>query len=137
MRVKLTDRFVKSAALNGRKSPIFMDDEVIGFGVQVRETGRKSFTLDYSFEGRRRRLFIGDFPDWSTVAARDYAKQKKREVDQGIDPLAVRDERRTAPTMNRQRTLNLRQSHSRNYAGIKPPRQNAKESILLSACNPP
>jgi hypothetical protein len=46
-----------------------MDDEVIGFGVQVRETGRKSFTLDYMFEdgagvstlaifpiGRRRRL---------------------------------------------------------------------------------
>jgi hypothetical protein len=30
-----------------------MDDEVI-----VRETGRKSFTLDYTFEGRRRRLFI-------------------------------------------------------------------------------
>ena len=30
----------------GRKSPIFMDEEVIGFGLQVRETGRKSFTLD-------------------------------------------------------------------------------------------
>jgi hypothetical protein len=99
MRVRLTDRFVKSATPNGRKSPIFMDDEVIGFGVQVRETGRKRFTLDYGFEGRRRRLFIGDFPDWSTVAARDYAKRIKREVDQGIDPLAVRDERRSAPTI--------------------------------------
>lgn len=50
---------------------IFMDDDVIGFGIQVRETGRKSFTLDYTFEGRRRRLFIGDFPEWTTVAARD------------------------------------------------------------------
>jgi hypothetical protein len=48
-RVKLTDRFVKSATTGGRKSPIFMDDEVIGFGLQVRETGRKSFTLDYMF----------------------------------------------------------------------------------------
>jgi hypothetical protein len=55
-RSKLTDRFVKSATTDGRKSPIFMDDEVIGFGVQVRETGRKSFTLDYVFEGRRLRL---------------------------------------------------------------------------------
>lgn len=52
-RVKLTDRFVKSATTDGRKSPIFMDDEVIGFGVQVRETGRERFTLDYIFEGRR------------------------------------------------------------------------------------
>jgi hypothetical protein len=66
MRVKLTDRFVKSVTTDGRKSPFFMDDEVIGFGVQVRGTGRKSFTLDYMFEGRRRRLYIGDFPDWST-----------------------------------------------------------------------
>jgi hypothetical protein len=31
-RSKLTDRFVKSATTDGRKSPIFMDDEVIGFG---------------------------------------------------------------------------------------------------------
>jgi integrase len=76
-----------------------MDDEVIGFGVQVRETGRRSFTLDYNFEGRRRRLYIGDFPDWSTNAARDHAKLIKREVDQGLDPLAVRDERRIAPTV--------------------------------------
>jgi len=51
MRVKLTDRFVKSATTNGRKSPIFKDDEAIGFGIQIRETGRKSFTLDYMFEG--------------------------------------------------------------------------------------
>jgi hypothetical protein len=35
------------------KSQIFIDDEVIGFGVQVRETGRKSFTLDYMFEDGR------------------------------------------------------------------------------------
>ena len=66
---KLTDRFVKSATTGGRKSSIFMDDEVIGFGVRVRETGRKNFMLDYMSEGRRRGLYIGDFPDWSTNAA--------------------------------------------------------------------
>ena len=97
MRVKLTDRFAKQAAPRGRRSPIFMDEEVIGFGLQDRETGRKSFTLDYIFEGWRRRLYIGDFPDWSTQAAREHAKLIKREIDQGIDPLAVRNERRTAP----------------------------------------
>src|SRR5579872_5695906 len=99
MRTRLTDRFVKAAKADGRKSPIYMDDEVIGFGIQIRSSGRKSFTLDYTFEGRRRRLFIGDFPDWTTVAAREQAKQIKRQVDQGIDPLAARDERRAAPTV--------------------------------------
>ena len=34
-----------------------------------------------------------------TVAAREQAKLLKREVDQGLDPLAARDERRTAPTV--------------------------------------
>jgi hypothetical protein len=52
---------------------MFMDDEVIGFGVQVRETGSKSFTLDYIFDGRRRPLYIADFPDWPTNAAREYS----------------------------------------------------------------
>jgi hypothetical protein len=89
MRVKLTDRFVKSAAAGARGFPIFMDDGVIGFGVQVRQSGRKSFTLDYSFDGHRRRLYIGDFPDWSTTAARDQAKSIKRQIDQGIDPVPV------------------------------------------------
>jgi Arm DNA-binding domain len=66
---------------------------------KIRETGRKSFTLDYTFEGRRRRVFIGYFAEWSTVAAREQAKRIKRDVDRGNDPLAVRDERRTAPTV--------------------------------------
>ena len=56
-----TDRFAKSATTGGRKSPIF--DEVIGFGVQLRKGGCKSFTLDYTFEGRRWRLYIGDVPN--------------------------------------------------------------------------
>jgi hypothetical protein len=42
MRVRLTDRFVKSATTGGRRSPIFMDDEVIGFGIQVRETAARA-----------------------------------------------------------------------------------------------
>lgn len=44
-----------------------MDDEVISFGIQVCETGRKSFILDYMFEVRRQ-LYIGDFPDCLTNA---------------------------------------------------------------------
>ena len=48
-------RFAKAATTEGRESPIFYDEEVIGFGFQDRDTGRKAFSLD---EGRRRRYFI-------------------------------------------------------------------------------
>jgi hypothetical protein len=42
--------------------------------------GRKGFTLDDTFE-RRRRLYIGDFPGWSVVAAHE-RQAVKRAVDQ-------------------------------------------------------
>jgi hypothetical protein len=61
-RVNLTERFAQAATSEGRKSPIFYDDEVIGFGLQVRDNGRMSFTLDYTYDGRQRRYFIGDHP---------------------------------------------------------------------------
>ena len=99
MRVQITDQFARRAAPEGRSTPIFMDVEVIGFGIQVRPSGRKSFTLDYSFEGRRRRLFIGDYPAWTVAAAREEAKRLKRDIDRGVDPLAIRQERFAAPTV--------------------------------------
>ena len=37
----------------------------------MRKSGRKSLTLDYMFEGRRPRFYIGDFPDWSTNSTRE------------------------------------------------------------------
>jgi hypothetical protein len=40
---KLTDRFVKSVTTDGREPPTFRDADIIGFGVQVRETGRRSY----------------------------------------------------------------------------------------------
>jgi len=45
-----------------------MDDEVIGFGLQVRDNGRRTFTLDYTFEGRCQSYFINDYPAWSVMA---------------------------------------------------------------------
>jgi hypothetical protein len=87
-----------------------MGTEVIGFGIQVRQTGRKSFTLDYTFEGRRRRFFIGDFPDWSTAAAREQAKQIKRSF-----MCSVRATRGRRPKpLGRSRSARFRLSRSRN-----------------------
>lgn len=99
MRVTLTERFARTAATGGRCAPIFMDDQVIGFGLQVRQNGRKSFTFDYRFEARKRRYFIGDHPAWSVTAARDEARRLRREIDAGRDPLDARDERWAAPTI--------------------------------------
>jgi hypothetical protein len=42
------DRAVREwATTDRRKSPIFDDDEVIGFGLQTRDNGRKPFILAF------------------------------------------------------------------------------------------
>jgi hypothetical protein len=41
---------------------------LIVFSRQVGDNGRKTFTLDYTFEERRRRYFIGDYPARSVGA---------------------------------------------------------------------
>jgi hypothetical protein len=59
----------------------------------------RAFILTYRIEARERRLTIGAWPDWSVTAAREEAKRLKREIDQGRDPMAERDEARESPNV--------------------------------------
>jgi hypothetical protein len=59
MRFHLTERFVRGRKAEGGRSPIFRDDELVGFGVQIRPNGRKTFTLDYVIDGRRHYVIDG------------------------------------------------------------------------------
>ncbi|GHC67205.1 hypothetical protein GCM10007315_35320 [Gemmobacter tilapiae] len=43
------------------------------------------------------RLTIGRWPEWSVTAARERAKELRRAIEEGQDPLAARDEWRGAP----------------------------------------
>lgn len=70
-----------------------------GFGVRVTAAGAKSFILNYRAAGRERRITIGSAPDWSVTAARDRARELKRRVDVGEDPMAERHDDRVAPTI--------------------------------------
>jgi integrase len=98
MKAHLTERNAKTFR-PGPRNTIVYDDGVIGFGLRITQAGARAFVLDYLFEARKRRLTIGSWPDWSVAAAREQAKRYKREIDQGRDPLAQRDERRLAPTI--------------------------------------
>lgn len=100
MREKLTDRLVRTTEPpSHRASTTCWDTEVIGFGVCITRGGARSFVVRYRINNRERRLTIGSYPDWTVGAARDEAKQIKRQVDVGADPLQSRGERRAAPTV--------------------------------------
>jgi hypothetical protein len=99
MRFHLTERFVRSRKaesgdlqFSGTTSSWVSDFRPSQMAVRVSP-------LDYVIDGRRRRMFIGDHPDWTATAAREEARRQKREIGLGHDPLAARDGRRTTPTM--------------------------------------
>ncbi|PRY20103.1 site-specific recombinase XerD [Aliiruegeria haliotis] len=96
-RLRLNEKAVRDAEpAVGRDYQIF-DTEVRGFAVCVYRSGSRAFTLDYRHAGRQRRMTIGRWPEWSTTAARERAKDLRREIDAGSDPLAQRELGREAP----------------------------------------
>src|SRR6516164_9869142 len=101
MAQRLTDRAVKSVPAPDTGNKVHYDDLVRGFGIRVTTAGARSFVLDYRrrSDALQRRVTIGQFPDWSTAAAREEAKRLKREVDGGADPVGEYREARAAATV--------------------------------------
>jgi integrase len=105
MAQRITDKLVRDIAPPAKGQTRVKDDPkakdgVRGFQVVVRQSGSKAFALDYSVNGRERRLTIGEYGAWTVKAARDQAAEYRKQVDQGIDPLESRDERRKAATVD-------------------------------------
>src|SRR5262249_2691106 len=96
----ITERTVKSAMPEPSRNVIIYDDEISMFGLRVTSAGGKSFVLTYYIAGRQRRITIGSWPDWSVAAARQRAKELKRGIDNGDDPLSQRTDAREASTIS-------------------------------------
>jgi integrase len=103
----LTDRNVAAIEPPAKGYEITYDQDggprqkrVPGFGLRVTMAGAKSWVFNYrNADDRERRMTIGGFPTWTAAQARERAKDLRREVDQGIDPLQARQAQREAPTM--------------------------------------
>jgi len=96
-RERLTEKLMRDAIpLEDRDYQIF-DDQIRGLAARINRSGARAFTLDYRYAGRQRRMTIGRWPEWSVTAARERAKELRREIDLGEDPLAQRDDIRVAP----------------------------------------
>ena len=102
MALRLTDKIVRGLPVPAKGNRVYYDDLVKGFGCRITAAGARAFVLNYrrKADGLERRYTIGQFPDWSTMAAREEAKRLKREIDGGADPVGVNREARDAATMN-------------------------------------
>lgn len=59
-----------------------------GFGIRVRPSGRKSFIVQYDFEGRSRKVTVGTFPTLTVDQARKKATELLAKVQLGEDVAA-------------------------------------------------
>ena len=101
MATRLSDASVKRLPTPAQGSKVHYDGDVPGFGCRVTAAGARSYILNYVVRGtgRERRYTIGQFPDWSTTAARTRARELRREISDGGDPLGALQDERAAPTM--------------------------------------
>ena len=99
-RLKLSEKVLRDAEpLEGNSHQIF-DTDIRGLAARIQPSGNRAFTLDYRFSGRQRRMSIGRWPEWSVTAARERAKELRRMIDEGQDPLAAKEELREAPRIS-------------------------------------
>ncbi len=99
MAEKIADKLVKELQAPKTSNRITYDTDIKGFGVRVTAADAKAFILNYRAGGRERRITIGAYPVWSVAAAREEAKELKRRVDRGEDPMGERHADRAAPTV--------------------------------------
>lgn len=96
-RLKLNEKLLRDSEPRPGLSYQIFDTEVIGFAARVQASGARTFTIDYRFGGRQRRMTLGRWPEWSVTAARERARELRRAIDEGRDPLALKEEFRDAP----------------------------------------
>ncbi|MEQ8735662.1 MAG: site-specific integrase [Rhodospirillaceae bacterium] len=77
------------------------DNEIRGFGVRVRPTGRKAYIYKYrTLSGRQRKLTIGTHGDLTADEARHLARKAAAYVAEGGDPAADKADTRKAETVS-------------------------------------
>lgn len=74
---------------------------VSGLGLQVVESGARSWVLRTMVGGKRRKMGLGGYPDVTLAVAKEKARQAKLKVDDGDDPIDQRRDKRRALKISR------------------------------------
>jgi len=91
---------------------------VPGLILEVRETGSAYWHCRTHIAGKRRRIGIGGYPEYGLGAARDEARELRRRVRDGYDPVAERRERKAALREEQHQQITFRE-HWRLFMVVK------------------
>lgn len=103
-RFKFTHRLIDGLPPNEANAPSreaeYSDSEISGLKCLVgKGEGKKKFLLRYLWQGRKRAISIGHWPEIDITTARKIATEMKRQIATGTDPRYERDKCRAIPTL--------------------------------------
>lgn len=96
-KLSLTSKTVARLTVPG----IYWSEKVTGFALRISPGGARTFILRYRIDGRERQITVGRFDngDWTFGAARDHARELRKQIGRGRDFAEDRKERCNAPTV--------------------------------------
>lgn len=109
---KLNPIQVKSLNTPGR----YMDGD--GLMLEVKPSGAKSWVVRLQSGGKRRDYGLGSFKDVGLSEARDLARDYRRQLRQGVDPIAARRNSKDVPTFE-QAAKAVHDEHKRGWRNGK------------------
>ncbi len=95
--MKLTKKTVDAAKHPASGQMFLRDDALRGFALRV-TPGSKTFVLEKEINGRVRRMTLGRYGVLTVEQARNQAYATLADIVRGHDPIAERQQRRSAPT---------------------------------------
>jgi hypothetical protein len=99
---------------------------VAGLHLQVQESGARSWILRAKVGDKRRDIGLGGFPDVPLSEARETARQARRLIREGVDPVEARKANRAALLASHARILSFEEAANLCHASKAPEFRNAK-----------
>jgi integrase len=84
--MKLTAKSATSLSLDGLKDQVWWDDDVVGFGIRMREGGSSTYIYRYRIGSQQRSITLGSTKSVPFALARKNAGKLEAEVRIGGDP---------------------------------------------------
>jgi integrase len=116
----------------GKDDKIFFDEDLPGFGVRLRRSGKRSFVLQYAIGGKTRKIPLGPVAELSK--ARNTAKTLLAQVRLGGDPAREKVQARAKAGETFGSLLSSFMLHQQ--AKLKPRSMKETERHLFKLCKP-